>query len=191
MMTSTTTEKTITELHKLFASFGLPEQVVSDNGSQFTSSEFDMFMKFNGIKHILTAPYHPKSNKEAKRAVQTFKNSLKAQKMEKGDVQTKLSRFLLCYRNTPNSTTGLTPAELFLKRKVRTRLDLLRPNVAERVSQKQASAKLNSDKKGQSQRLWVRRIHLRGKFSKTGTTKVDSRHYNRENGVSDVSYSSG
>ena len=72
-----------------------------------------MFMKFNGIKHILTAPYHPKSNGEAERAVQAFKNSLKAQKTEKGDVQTNLSRFLLCYRNTPNSTTGLTPAELF------------------------------------------------------------------------------
>ena len=147
MVTSTTTEKTITELCKLIASFGLREQVVSDNGSRFTCSEFDTFMKFNGIKHILTAPYHPKSNGEAERAVQTFKNSLKAQKMEKGDVQTKLSQFLLCYHNTSNSTTGLTPAELLLKRKVCTRLDLLRPNVAERVSQKQASAKLNNDKK--------------------------------------------
>ena len=47
----------------------------------------------------------------------------------------------------PNTTTGLTPAELFLKRRVRTRLDLLRPNVAERVSQNQAIAKQNSDKK--------------------------------------------
>ena len=45
MMTSTTIEKTITELCKLFASFGLPEQVISDNSSQFTSSEFNTFMK--------------------------------------------------------------------------------------------------------------------------------------------------
>ena len=147
MMTSTTAEKTITELRKVFASYGLPEQLISDNGPQFTSSEFDVFMKCNGIKHILTAPYHPKSNGEAERAVQTFKNGLLAQKMEKDDVQTKLSRFLMSYRNTPHSTTGVTPVELFLKQRVRTRLDLLRPNVAERVSQHQATAKQNSDKK--------------------------------------------
>ena len=64
MMTSTTAEKTITELHKVFASYGLPEQLVTDNGPQFTSSDFDVFMKCN---HILTAPYHPKSNGEAKK----------------------------------------------------------------------------------------------------------------------------
>ena len=82
MRTSTTKQKTSTELCKLLASFGLPEQV-SDNGLQFTSSEFDVFMKCNGIKHILTAPYHPKSNRKAERAVETFKNSLKAQKWRK------------------------------------------------------------------------------------------------------------
>ena len=90
-MTSITTEKTITELCKLFASFGLPEQVITDSSSQFTFGDFDVFMKFNGIKHILTALYYPKSNGEAERAVQTFKNSLKAQKMGERDVQTKLS----------------------------------------------------------------------------------------------------
>ena len=147
MMTSTTAEKTITELRKVFTSYGLPEQLVTDNGPQFTSSDFDVFIKCNGIKHILTAPYHPKSNGEAERAVQTFKNGLLAQRMEKDEVQTKLSRFLMSYRNTPHSTTGVTPVELFLKRKVRTRLDLLRPNIAERVSQNQATAKQNSDKK--------------------------------------------
>ena len=57
MMTSTTAEKMITELRKIFASYGLPEQLVTDNSPQFTSSEFDVFMKCNGIKHILTAPY--------------------------------------------------------------------------------------------------------------------------------------
>ena len=82
MMTSTTTQITSTELCKLLASFGLPEQV-SDNDLQFTSGEFDVFMKCNGIKHILTVPYHPKSNRKAERAVQTFKNSLKAQKWRK------------------------------------------------------------------------------------------------------------
>ena len=79
-------------------------------------------MKCKGIKHFLTAPYHPKSNGEAERAVQTSKNGLLAQKMKKDEVQTKPSRFLMSYRNTP----GVTPVELFLKRKVRTRLDIRR-----------------------------------------------------------------
>ena len=50
-MTSTTAQKTITEL-RIFAAYGLPEQVVTDNGPQFVADKFATFMKMNGIKHI-------------------------------------------------------------------------------------------------------------------------------------------
>ena len=128
-MSTTTTERMLEVLRSTFARYGLPEHVVSDNGPQFTSTDFETFMKVNGIKHIKTAPYHPASNGEAERFVQTFKNSLKASKNEEGSLNTKLSRFLLMYRNMPNSTTGVSPAELFIKRPFRTRLDLLRPSL--------------------------------------------------------------
>ena len=49
------------------------------------------------------------------------------------------------YRNTPNSTTGQTPAELMLKRRPRTRLDLLRPDFDSKTSNKQADQKLKHD----------------------------------------------
>ena len=68
-MTQTTTAKTITVLRHLFASYGLPEQVVSDNGPQFTSSDFASFLQANGVKHIRSAPYHPSSNGIAERFV--------------------------------------------------------------------------------------------------------------------------
>ena len=45
----------------MFATHGIPEIIVSDNGSVFTSKEFQQFVQMNGIKHVTTAPYHPGS----------------------------------------------------------------------------------------------------------------------------------
>ncbi|XP_044171937.1 uncharacterized protein K02A2.6-like [Acropora millepora] len=72
-MKSTTSNATIEKLREIFATHGLPATLVSDNGSNFTSSEFEEFMKRNGIKHIKVAPYHPASNGLAERAVRVFK----------------------------------------------------------------------------------------------------------------------
>ena len=61
-MLKTTTSKTIELLRHMFAAYGLPEQLVSDNGPQFMSEEFRQFTRGNGIKHIRSSPYHPASN---------------------------------------------------------------------------------------------------------------------------------
>lgn len=47
---------------EIFCCYGVPESIVSDNGSQFRSKEFEAFLKKNGIEHILTAVYSPQSN---------------------------------------------------------------------------------------------------------------------------------
>ena len=144
VMSSITSEATIEKLRDLFARYGIPQQLVSDNGSQFTSREFAEFMKGNGIKHTLVAPYHPRSNGQAERFVQTFKQFFKT---EGGDsIKQRLARFLFSYRTTPNSTTGQTPAELFLNRRVRTRLDLIRPDLGRKVFNKQSNQKTRHDK---------------------------------------------
>ena len=65
-MSSTTMEETIVVLRHIFASFGLPDQLVSDNGPQFTAREFADFVSANGIRHIRTAPYHPASNSSSR-----------------------------------------------------------------------------------------------------------------------------
>lgn len=82
----------------------VPEMLVTDNGSVFTSSEFESFLKNNGICHITSALYYPASNGLAERAVQTFKENVRKSSGE--SIEIRLSRFLLTYRTTPHSTTG-------------------------------------------------------------------------------------
>lgn len=61
-MNSTTAGETIKVLRSLFARFGIPEVVVSDNGAQFMSSEFQNFLTKNGVKFKSSPPFHPASN---------------------------------------------------------------------------------------------------------------------------------
>ena len=134
IMSNITTGKTIEALRGIFSRFGLPQIVVSDNGPQFTSGEFEEFMKLNGIVHKRSAPYHPSTNGQAERFVQSVKQALRAAKSDLGTVQAKLDRFLLAYRNSAHSVTGESPATLFLNRPLRIRLDNLRPNIARKYA---------------------------------------------------------
>ena len=127
MHSKATTSKTVKALRTVFARNGLPEQLVSDNGPQFTSEE--LFLKKNGVKRTTSALYHPATNRLAERFIQTFKQSLTSMKEEPGSTQIKLSKYLMKYRNTPPSTTGETPATLFMGRNLRTRLDLIKPDI--------------------------------------------------------------
>ena len=72
-MKSTTAAATITQLRQLFAPYGLPEQVVTNNGPQFSAGEFNSFLKSNGVKHIQCISYHPSSNGAVEHFIQTFK----------------------------------------------------------------------------------------------------------------------
>ncbi len=139
VMKHATTLTTINALRSMFARFGLPDQIVSDNGSQFTSNEFKMFLESNGIKQITSATYHPATNGLAERFVQTLKNSFKASKSTEATINKDLATFLLAYRNAQHSTTAASPATLLLGRQVRTRLDLLNPTskVAIKVQENQ------------------------------------------------------
>ncbi|PFX30124.1 Uncharacterized protein K02A2.6 [Stylophora pistillata] len=121
---------------KLFARYGVPAQLESDNGPQSTSEEFQQLLRRNGIKHITSAPYHPATNGLAERAVQSFKSAMKSE-TEVTSLNIQLARFLLTYRNTPYSTTGEPPSQLFLGRRLRTRLDLLKPDPFIQINNRQ------------------------------------------------------
>ncbi|KAK9528348.1 hypothetical protein VZT92_012518 [Zoarces viviparus] len=118
-MSQITSQATITRLRRLFASYGLPEQIVTDNATTLTSDEFQTFAKQNGILHTTSAPGHPATNGLAEKYVQTFKAGMKKLAHTSLNIEDKISLFLLQYRTTPNCTTGQSPADLFLRRHIR------------------------------------------------------------------------
>ena len=130
MSSSTSTSETIKVLLSLFARHGLPDKLVSDNGPQFTSDEFKEFMLNCGILHIKTAPYHPQTNGEAERFVQTFKNFVKRADHDKNlnqrQIDEAILKFLMTYRCTPHSGTEMSPSYLMLNRQIKNVFDLLR-----------------------------------------------------------------
>ena len=63
--------RTVNKLREVFAYFGLPNQIVSNNGLAFIADEFQQFIQTNNVHHICSAPYHPQTNIETKRFVQT------------------------------------------------------------------------------------------------------------------------
>ncbi|CAF1460993.1 unnamed protein product [Adineta ricciae] len=135
-MTTITSQITINALSSLFARFGV---------CSFRS--LPNFCSRNGIDHVRTAPAHAQSNGQAERYVETVKSALTKIVHEGGSVTEALMKFLFNYRTTPHATTGQTPAELFLKRPLRTVLDLLRPNYAEATRLAHNRYQVNFDKK--------------------------------------------
>ena len=147
-MSSTTSNATIQCLREIFSRFGLPDRIISNNAPNFLNAEFAEFMKNNGIRHTTSAPYHPASNGLAERAVKTFKTGMR--KMTEGTLKQKLARFLFSYRTTPHSTTGVSPAELLMNRKLKSALDLVNPRLSDRVDSAQSRQIAAHDKRVQS-----------------------------------------
>ena len=150
-LSSTTSKMIIENLRMVFSRLGIPEMVVSDNASYFVSQEFEDFLQRNGIRHSTSAPYHPSSNGLAERAVQVFKTGMK--RMTVGPLNDRISQFLFAYRRTPQTTTGHSPAELLMGRNLRSRLDLIHPDVSGRVALKQQKQKNVHDQRAVERRF--------------------------------------
>ena len=106
-MTSTTSRSTMACLERWIFAFGIPRIIVSDNGPQFVSKEFVLFLSKWDIKHVTSSPHYPQSNGEAERAVQTIKGLL--------NKNANLQQALCNYRDTPLAN-GYSPAQLLFGR---------------------------------------------------------------------------
>ena len=115
-LSSTTSSSVINALKTMFARFGIPETLISDNGPQFSSLEFKEFSGVYEFNHVTSSPLYPQSNGQAERSVQTVKHLLK----DSSDPHIAL----LTYRSTPFPWCGLSPAQLLMGRCIRSNIPL-------------------------------------------------------------------
>ncbi|XP_062576186.1 uncharacterized protein K02A2.6-like [Saccostrea cucullata] len=117
-----TSEKIIDSLEGMFCRHGLPLQITSDNGPQFRSKLFKDYLTDNCIKHRAVTPLHPSANGEVERQNRSLMKRIRIAQAESKNWKTEIRKYLFAYRTIPHTTTGVPPAELVFRRKLRTKL---------------------------------------------------------------------
>jgi len=110
---STTSTAVIRSMKAIFARYGVPDVVMSDNGPQYSSKEFEEFALDWEFKHKTSSPHYPQSNGQAESAVKAMKSLVKKSK--------DLYKGLLAYRSTPLQH-GYAPATIMMGRMVKSTL---------------------------------------------------------------------
>jgi transposase InsO family protein len=86
------------------------DEIVTDNGVQFTSVEFADFLHRHGIRYCRTALYSPQANAEAERLNRVLKEGIRAAMVEGKSFSTGIRQTLAAYRMTAHAMTGVGPA---------------------------------------------------------------------------------
>ena len=121
----------IRKLKTHISRYGIPDEVMTDSGSQYTSREFKNLAKEYRFNHVTTSPYHHQSNGRAESAVKEAKKILKKTAASKSNPYLAL----LAHLNTPQEGFSTSPAQCLFSRRTKTNLplssNLLKPSVAE------------------------------------------------------------
>ena len=121
---STIAEHVAEELINLFARVGIPQEILTDQGANFTSSLLVELYRLLKVKPIRTSPYHPQTDGHVERFNGPLKSMLRKAATEDWD---KLIPYqLFTYREVPQASTGFSPLQLVYGRQVRGPLDVLK-----------------------------------------------------------------
>jgi len=131
-----TAEQIVSILKHVFARFGIPKLINTDNGSQFTSTVFREFLHGQGIQQTFSPFYAPFNNGGVERLNRFIKQNLRSHLNEGYSFQDALVAVLFAYRSTDHSLTGKSPAELMLGRHLRTPLHLIKPDKGDKKEKK-------------------------------------------------------
>ena len=110
LLRSTTSAAVIKCLDSHFARYGVPAGLRTDNGSNLVSDEMEKYLEEMGIVHHYNTPLWPRSNGEVERQNRSLLKAMRVFHAEGKDWRLELNKFLLAYRSTSHTTTGVSPA---------------------------------------------------------------------------------
>ena len=165
VLSSTTADKVIASLKKMFLTHGLPVSIKSDNGPQFISQDFRNFVKEECIDHSTVTPLWPQANGEIERQNRSVLKRIKIAQIEKKNWK-EIAKFLAWYRTVPHTTTGVSPAELLFRRQLRTRI----PGIEEFSAEDQEVRDRDSEAKEKGKLYADEKRHARESDVKEGDT---------------------
>ena len=163
------------ELITVFSRFGIPGEILSDQGSNFMSQLMQELYRLLKVRPIRTSPYHPQTDGLVERFNRTLKSMLRRLVKEEGRDWDKLIPYVLfAYREVPQTTTGFSPFELLFGREVRGPLDVLKEEweasekckesvithileIRERMEAMQEVVKENAEEAQKRQKRWYDR----------------------------------
>lgn len=122
IMKSTRAIDVIHVLGEIFASFGIPEKFMLDNGPPFNSKELKIYLGNSGVQIIHSTPYYPQQNGLVERENRNIKRALSISMNTNTDWRQALNEYLLLQHTTPHATTGVAPAELLFGRNLTDKL---------------------------------------------------------------------
>jgi hypothetical protein len=103
----------------IFTRFGVPREIVTDQGSQFTSKLMEKLMEEYKIKHRKSTPYHPQANGQVESTNKVLEGIItKTVHLHRRDWAERLPEALWAYRTTWRNTTGHSPYELVYGKEV-------------------------------------------------------------------------
>ena len=113
-------------LRSTFVTYGIPEELSSDGGPEYTAKETQDFLKALGVQHRLSSVAFPHSNSRAEIAVKTCKRILTDNTATDGSLNMdKFQRAMLQYRNTPDPVTKTSPAVIVFGHTIRDMVPVL------------------------------------------------------------------
>lgn len=171
---NTKTQSAIKILEDIFYTFRVPDRIISDRGTCFTSHAFKRFCLDKGIRHVLNAVASPRSNGQVERYNRTILNSLTAQNLNCNEKEwdDAVGKVQWGLNNTCQKTTGKTPAEIMfgtcmnseanprfneVRQETRNDIDVneIREQVKDAIDSEQEKQKQRYDKNRRPARLYA------------------------------------